>query len=1125
MYVSCSPARLIVLCTFVCLRLFVAAQAPTLSELVEKEHQNGREFIDFQPFTLTKAPADLNTSLVSRADYLHLDFDVLHAIRKFAPGTITLALPFQGNFIYLELVRQQVVSEDFKVRTSDAPDQAQTIDPGLHYRGTIRDVAGSLAAISFSDAEIMGVIAHPVYGNLNLGRLDFFKNRTEYVLFAEKDFTRNLYDDCHTTEVDAVLNQAISEGVQDRNVSGCVRMFFEADNGLYVNKVTVNATVNYITGFFNIVSTLYQNETISIVISEIYVWTTPDAYPTTSSLDALESFADTRTSFNGDLAHLVALDPGGLGGIAYVDVLCSTGSNYAYSDINASYSNYPTYSWTTMVVTHEIGHNLKSNHTHWCGWVGGALDNCYTPEGSCSSGPPPTNGGTIMSYCHLTSSGINLTNGFGTQPGDAVRNGVSTASCLSAACAVNSCGNPLNFTLTGVTTSSATFSWSAGSNNTSYKLRYAAYPNGTFNEINSVSSPYTLNGLSAGQRYLVQLQGTCASGASGWFAGVILKTTSLCSDPTAQTVGSITGTSVQLNWTENGGATSWQIKYGSPGFDPNNAGTQVSVSSKPYTLTGLNPGNTYEWYVRANCAPPANGTSGWAGPATFSTLLSNNNVSGALLLDLDVTYDVSNAGASVETSEPNPGSIGRWGTAANNSVWFKFVAPASGTVTIDTDFLPQGSNNDTQLALYQVGNVSNFSSYTLLVSDDDNGTQGNTYNAVFSYCGLTPGATYYIQADGFSGTAGSFKIMVNESVQAVSLNTTCTAYTTGSVNGVSDPNRWWSLYTTNSGLSVGNLVGAIKTPQNLGTVSLSGRLGSPGLASTNVYYMGRYYNINSSTAPTQAVTVRMFYRDSDLSALQAAIPGQPTLNISNLDALHYDGTNEDCLYSNNGSNTYTTIGNAQGVQVGTTDDFYLEYQVNSFSELLGIVNVSSLPLSLRSFDVVAEKGYNHIYWVTEEESQMRQHTLERSPDGYSAWAAIHTVPAKNGGYTVNRYETNDDAPFYRTFYRLKSEEMGGGMSYSPVVMAIQEAAGLVWTDLYPVPAQESVFLRWNMPQEAQVQFRMWSVTGQLILENIQDAQKGDNLLHLNIGKIPAGMYTLELISGQWQTEKKLLIVN
>jgi hypothetical protein len=96
------------------------------------------------------------------------------------------------------------------------------------------------------------------------------------------------------------------------------------------------------------------------------------------------------------------------------------------------YSNVPTYSWTINVVAHELGHNLGSPHTHSCTWSGGPIDNCAAPEGTCSPGPAPVNGGTIMSYCHATSAGINFNNGFGPLPGNLIRSRVLNASCIPA---------------------------------------------------------------------------------------------------------------------------------------------------------------------------------------------------------------------------------------------------------------------------------------------------------------------------------------------------------------------------------------------------------------------------------------------------------------------------------------------------------------------------------------------------------------------------------------------------------------------------------------------------------------------------------------------------------------------
>ncbi|MFK8164163.1 MAG: T9SS type A sorting domain-containing protein, partial [Lewinella sp.] len=195
------------------------------------------------------------------------------------------------------------------------------------------------------------------------------------------------------------------------------------------------------------------------------------------------TFRNTRTSFNGDLAHLISRGAPAGGGIAYVDALC-TNFNYAYSYVNSSYANVPTYSWTVNVITHEMGHNLGSYHTHDCVWNGTntAIDGCgpaagYAGTGSCSAAPlPPVNGGTVMSYCHLLGNvGIGLANGFGPQPGNLIRAKVDAAGCLSG-CAAPDCflvGMSSTLSACNATTGTATatvnggtapltYSWSNG---------------------------------------------------------------------------------------------------------------------------------------------------------------------------------------------------------------------------------------------------------------------------------------------------------------------------------------------------------------------------------------------------------------------------------------------------------------------------------------------------------------------------------------------------------------------------------------------------------------------------------------------------------------------------------------
>src|SRR5690606_25076174 len=122
-------------------------------------------------------------------------------------------------------------------------------------------------------------------------------------------------------------------------------------------------------------------------LSEVFVWTVKDPYSTKSSVTALNQFRTGRKNFNGDIAHLAALGGRSLGGVAWLDVICNTGYRYGYSNIHSTYENVPVFSWSVEVIAHEIGHNLGSRHTHWCGWKNGPIDNCYTPEGKCTPGP------------------------------------------------------------------------------------------------------------------------------------------------------------------------------------------------------------------------------------------------------------------------------------------------------------------------------------------------------------------------------------------------------------------------------------------------------------------------------------------------------------------------------------------------------------------------------------------------------------------------------------------------------------------------------------------------------------------------------------------------------------------
>jgi hypothetical protein len=138
------------------------------------------------------------------------------------------------------------------------------------------------------------------------------------------------------------------------------------------------------------------------------VWTTEDPYPGTKTSELLPQFQDYWNGNMGFVDRAVGILFSGHqdGGLASLDVLCDAngyGNAYNVSGLNG-YAPYPTdkYVWDSDVTCHELGHNIGSVHTHNCGWAP-PIDSCVAAEGNCYSGTKPRLG-TIMSYCHLTTS-------------------------------------------------------------------------------------------------------------------------------------------------------------------------------------------------------------------------------------------------------------------------------------------------------------------------------------------------------------------------------------------------------------------------------------------------------------------------------------------------------------------------------------------------------------------------------------------------------------------------------------------------------------------------------------------------------------------------------------------------
>ncbi|MDH3652521.1 MAG: M12 family metallo-peptidase, partial [Saprospiraceae bacterium] len=552
----------------------VAAQGQTGNRIAEalknKTNQRSKEAIPvFDLFNASKPSADhaRHQSYVENSTALQFRAGDARRLVRLQPDIIELDIPFGTDTLKLQVFAQSPLTSSFLARSSDGLKQERQ---GAHYRGVINGDDQSIVAISIFNDEVIGILSSSELGNVIIGKS---KVSEDHLIYREDDLLISAEPICQMLEVpNRIPSEKREINNQQRSVAECVQVYFETSYSLYQSKGSFAAVQNYVTGLFNGVATLYANEGLNVEISEIFIWTSNDPFSHGSSSAAINSFISERPNFNGTVGHLLDISGGNNGGLGYVDVLCSSSFNVAYSDINASYSNFPTYSWTVNVVTHELGHNFGSQHTHDCVWGPSnctAIDGCSRPNasvgcGSCADAPIPPKG-TIMSYCHVGGNGIDFNLGFGSEPGNLIRSRAAAANCL-AQCGSGNGGGGCTLFIDDVVVSNATCSDNNGkvsvfisgeSGSVSYDIGNGPQSSNTFSKLAAGGYTVTVtNGAGCGRSETATvamaseqpgLAATVTNATCGQSDGIVELSASAGTSPYSYRIGSKTQSSPIFN--------------------------------------------------------------------------------------------------------------------------------------------------------------------------------------------------------------------------------------------------------------------------------------------------------------------------------------------------------------------------------------------------------------------------------------------------------------------------------------------------------------------------------------------------------------------------------------------------
>jgi len=226
------------------------------------------------------------------------------------------------------------------------------------------------------------------------------------------------------------------------------QLAIETDRELRQKFPSDQATLDYLGELLAAASAIYERDvSVRLTFSYIRLWGGADPWAATDPSGALDEVraywlkpSNNMATIAGprDLVHFLS-GKTVQGGVAYLNALCSQTYGFGVSQVRGGFDlASPSNIWDVMVLTHEVGHNFGSPHTH-C--YQPPLDRCYNAEPGCYGGAVVSSRGTIMSYCHLTGGLSNIDLVFGSTVTGRMAPSVQGATCLTVD--APTCGNHL----------------------------------------------------------------------------------------------------------------------------------------------------------------------------------------------------------------------------------------------------------------------------------------------------------------------------------------------------------------------------------------------------------------------------------------------------------------------------------------------------------------------------------------------------------------------------------------------------------------------------------------------------------------------------------------------------------
>jgi len=295
----------------------------------------------------------------------------------------------------------------------------------------------------------------------------------------------------------------------------------------------------------------------------------------------------------------------------------------------------------------------------------------------------------------------------------------------------------------------------------------------------------------------------------------------------------------------------------------------------------------------------------------------------------------------------------------------------------------------------------------------------------------------------------------------------------------------------------GHLGAIITSAQNFGSTTIRRGHQSQVNGSGQGSSILRYYDISPANNNGLNATLHFSYLDAELNSLDenSLVFWKSSDNIN--------WSNEDFTSRN------------------TTANFVEKTGIDAFSRWTLSSATNPLPVDFILFNARCENNNIILTWKTAQEFNSSHFNIERYM-GTNQWMVVGSMPAAGTSNTQLTYSFIDNNPSAGGLYRIAEYDIDGHVKYTSIIRSdcnLKED----WK-VWPNPVMNDLWINISTLAQSKIIIKIFDSKGTMINLQQNNLLRGNNLLNVDMKKMPAGTYLIlaNWSNGQMQRAMKVV---